>query len=422
MPPKSHCDEFKRSLIIDAGKAGGQSRLDEGTGVDIVGVVGIAGARITIVVSALGAGGTEHVVSLVSSHWARLGCAVTVITLEAPTSQPYYDLDPSVSIERLDLPTQKASKLRAAWLVINRLHRLRAVIRRSRPDFVLSFLTRTNVLTLLATTGRKFPVIVSERNNPAMQPFGPLWKWLQLRLYPRAFALVTMTKGALDYFPPGVRRSGRVIANAINLPAVWENRRGNKFLTAVGRLTSQKGFDLLLEAFAKVAPEHPEWKLVIWGEGEARKELEDQRDALGLNDRVEMPGVTARPGLWVETADAFVLSSRYEGWGIALLEAMASGVPVVSFACEWGPTDMIDHGEDGILVPNGDINALAEALSNLMGDSALRTRLAANAEANVRRYDAKHILSQWDSVAVAALEHAGARKTAVKPKVVPVSG
>ncbi|OCP09267.1 MULTISPECIES: glycosyltransferase family 4 protein [unclassified Ensifer] len=396
--------------------------MDEETRADIVGTAGIAGARITIVVSALGAGGTEHVVSLVASHWAGLGCIVTVITLEAPTSQPYYDLDPRVSLERLDLPTQKASKLRAALLVARRLHRLRSVIRRTRPDFVLSFLTRTNVLTLLATRGLPIPVIVSERNNPAVQPFGPFWKWLQLRLYPRAFALVTMTTGALDHFPPAVRRSGRVIANAVNLPAVWQKRRGNNVLTAVGRLTSQKGFDLLLEAFAKVAPEHPEWKLVIWGEGEARKELEAQRDTLGLNDRVEMPGVTARPGIWVETADAFVLSSRYEGWGIALLEAMASGVPVVSFACEWGPTDMIDHGEDGILVPNGDIDALADALSNLMGDSALRTRLAANAEASVRRYDAEHILSQWDAVAVAALEHAGARKTAVKPKVVPVSG
>ncbi|MBD9638705.1 NAD(P)(+) transhydrogenase (Re/Si-specific) subunit beta [Ensifer sp. ENS07] len=384
--------------------------MDRGKGADIVGAAGIAGARITIIVSALGAGGTEHVVSLVASHWARLGCAVTVITLEAPASEPYYKFDPRVAIERLDVPTEKATKLRAAWLVARRLYRLRSTITRSRPDFVLSFLTRTNVLALVATRGLGLPVIVSERNNPAVQPFGPLWKWLQLRLYPRAFALVTMTKGALDYFSPEVRRHGRVIPNAINLPAGWENRRGNKMLTAVGRLTRQKGFDLLLEAFARIADTHPDWKLVIWGEGEGRTELEAQRDALGLRDRVEMPGLTAKPGLWLETADAFVLSSRYEGWGIVLLEAMAAGLPVVSFACDWGPTDMIADGEDGILVPNGDIAALADALSNLMADEALRARLAANAEANVRRYDAAHILSQWDAVALSALEHASARK------------
>lgn len=396
--------------------------MDRGKGADIVGAAGIAGARITIIVSALGAGGTEHVVSLVASHWARLGCAVTVITLEAPASEPYYKFDPRVAIERLDVPTEKATKLRAAWLVARRLYRLRSTITRSRPDFVLSFLTRTNVLALVATRGLGLPVIVSERNNPAVQPFGPLWKWLQLRLYPRAFALVTMTKGALDYFSPEVRRHGRVIPNAINLPAGWENRRGNKMLTAVGRLTRQKGFDLLLEAFARIADTHPDWKLVIWGEGEARTELEAQRDALGLRDRVEMPGLTAKPGLWLETADAFVLSSRYEGWGIVLLEAMAAGLPVVSFACDWGPTDMIADGEDGILVPNGDIAALADALSNLMADEALRARLAANAEANVRRYDAAHILSQWDAVALSALEHASARKMPVKPYPAKAAG
>jgi glycosyltransferase involved in cell wall biosynthesis len=396
--------------------------LDQGTGADIVGAPGIAGARVTIIVSALGAGGTEHVVSLVASHWARLGCAVTVITLEAPASEPYYNLDPRVAIRRLDVPVQKASKLQAAWLVIRRLHRLRAVIRNSRPDFVLSFLTRTNVLTLLATRGLRLPVIVSERNNPAVQPFGPLWKWLQLRLYPRAFTLVTMTKGALDYFAPEIRRHGRVIPNAINLPAGWEDRRGNNVLTAVGRLTRQKGFDLLLEAFARITDRHPDWKLVIWGEGEARTELEAQRDALGLRDRVEMPGLTARPGLWLETADAFVLSSRYEGWGIVLLEAMAARLPVVSFACDWGPTDMIADGEDGILVPDGDVTALADALSSVMGDETLRTRLAANAQANVQRYDAEHVLSQWDAVALSALEHASARKKQVNPYPAKAAG
>ncbi len=396
--------------------------MDQGTGADIVGAAGIAGARITIIVSALGAGGTEHVVSLVASHWAGLGCAVTVITLEAPTSEPYYNLDPRVSIRRLDVPVQKASKLQAAWLVIRRLHRLRAVIRNSRPDFVLSFLTRTNVLTLLATRGLRLPVIVSERNNPAVQPFGPLWKWLQLRLYPRAFTLVTMTKGALDYFSPEIRRQGRVIPNAVNLPAGWEDRRGNNVLTAVGRLTRQKGFDLLLEAFARITDRHPDWKLVIWGEGEARTELEAQRDALGLRDRVEMPGLTARPGLWLETADAFVLSSRYEGWGIVLLEAMAARLPVVSFACDWGPTDMIADGEDGILVPDGDVTALADALSSVMGDETLRTRLAANAQANVQRYDAEHVLSQWDAVALSALDQSSARKRASNPTALPASG
>ncbi|MCA1439302.1 glycosyltransferase family 4 protein [Ensifer sp. IC4062] len=391
--------------------------MDERADTQVVGASSISGARVAIVVSALGAGGTEHVVSLVANHWTRLGCAVTVITLEEPTAKPYYELDPRISINRLGLPNQRASKLQATWLVLKRIHRLRSAIQRSRPDFVLSFLTRTNVLTLLATTGLALPVVVSERNNPALQPFGPFWKWLQLLLYPRAFGLVTMTKGALDYFPSAVRRKGWVIANAVDLPIGWQNRRGNNILTAVGRLTRQKGFDLLLEAFAKIASKRPEWKLVIWGEGNARKELEALRDALGLTDRVEMPGVTERSGLWLETADVFVLSSRYEGWGIALLEAMAAGVPVVSFACEWGPTDMVRHGEDGILVSSGDVNALAEALANVLGDGALRMRLAANAKASAKRYSSEHILSQWDALASSALQRSASQSAAMMSRV-----
>ncbi len=178
-----------------------------------------------------------------------------------------------------------------------------------------------------------------------------------------------------------------------------------QYLGAVGRLTRQKGFDLLIEAFARIATRHPEWKLVIWGEGDDRKSLEALRDALDLRDRVELPGVTQRPGLWVETADVFVLSSRYEGWGIVLLEAMAAGLPVVSFACEWGPSDMVKHGEDGILVPSNNVDALAEALSRMLGDGELRSRLAANAEASAKRYLPERILSQWDAVASSALKH-----------------
>ncbi|MEY9324704.1 glycosyltransferase family 4 protein [Sinorhizobium fredii] len=366
----------------------------------------IAGARITIIVPALGAGGTEHVVNLIANHWNSIGCTVTLITLEPSDAQPYYDFDPEIAVVRLGVPPRKASKLRSALLVLQRLRRLRSAIRRSRPDFVLSFLTRTNVLTLLATIGFAVPVVVSERNNPASQPFGPFWRWLQKNLYPRAFGLVTMTQGALDYFPSNIRRNGWVIANPVDLPPDWQNRRGKCILAAVGRLTHQKGFDLLLDAFSRIADAHPEWNLVIWGEGEDRHRLEALRDALGLQKRVNMPGITERPGLWIETADAFVLSSRYEGWGIVLLEAMAAGLPVVSFECDWGPRVMITAQSDGILVPREDVEALAKALDRILADRELREQLGARAAASAQRYTPDQILAEWDVLASCVLKQA----------------
>lgn len=358
--------------------------------------------RTTIVVPALGAGGTEHVVSLVANHWSRQGHEVTIITFEAPTSEAYYPIDPHIDIWRLGGAGRPRSNLHSGLMAFRRMRKLAAALRASRPTFILSFLTRTNVLTLLAGWRLGVPIIVSERNNPELQPVGRGWKRLQRWLYPRAFGLVTMTRGALETFPPIMRKRGWVVPNASDLPPGWNSRRQDNTLTAVGRLTHQKGFDLLLEAFAKIAPDLPEWHLRIWGEGEERANLEAQRNRLGLADRVSMPGVTKRPGEWVETADVFVLSSRYEGWGIVLLEAMAAGIPTVSFRCQWGPEEMISDGEDGILVEREDIDALATALGRILRDPLLRYHLGRDAEQSARRFTQERVLAEWDAVAAAA--------------------
>lgn len=360
--------------------------------------------RLAVVLPGLAAGGTERVVSVVANRWAaRPGWHVTLVTLEAPETPSYYPLDARVAVRRLGLPPGRRSKLSAAWQVVHRIARLRRALRAAAPDVVLSFLTRTNVMAVLATRGTGVPVVVSERNNPELQTFGPVWSWLRARLYPRAFCLVTMTQGALDYFPASVRPRGRVIPNPVDLPAGWRERRGGNVLVAVGRLVPQKGFDLLLPAFAEVAHRFPDWTLVIWGEGEERARLERQRDSLGLRDRVTLPGVSERPGIWVETADAFVLSSRYEGWGIVLLEAMSAGLPVVSFDCEWGPRDMVADGVDGLLVPREDVAALARALAAVVGDPSLRARLGTAARASAQRFTPDKVVAGWDRVVGDAL-------------------
>jgi glycosyltransferase involved in cell wall biosynthesis len=358
---------------------------------------------VAILLPGLGAGGSEHVVNLVANHWAHLGFEVTIVTLETPDTKPYYDFAPGISILRVGVPPKRASRLTAAWLVFQRIRRIRRTIRLIKPDFVLSFLTRTNVVALISTLGTGIPVIVSERNNPEAQPFGIGWKWLQTMLYPRAFGLVAMTAGAMAHFPEKMRRRSWIIPNAVDLPADWACKRGEGIVTAVGRLTHQKGFDILLDAFAKIEGAFPGWRLVIWGEGEDREKLEKQRRMLGLEDRVEMPGVTAKPGQWIETADVFVLSSRYEGWGIVLLEAMAAGLPVVSFNCKWGPSAMITDGEDGLLVAPEDAEALAASLARILADVGLRTQLSSRAAETAKRYARDRILEQWDGVARSAL-------------------
>ena len=134
------------------------------------------------------------------------------------------------------------------------------------------------------------PVVVSERSNPQLQSPGRIWNWLRTRLYPRAFGLVTMTEGARDFFPKDVQARTWIIPNPVDLPAEWRERRGRQLLVAVGRLETVKGFDLLLRAFGSIAPSFPDWNLVIWGEGRERDALEQLRNRLGLQNRVELPG------------------------------------------------------------------------------------------------------------------------------------
>ncbi|GMN04235.1 glycosyltransferase family 4 protein [Erythrobacter sp. MTPC3] len=366
--------------------------------------------RVAFVLPGLRAGGSEHVVTFVADRLAERGHAVEIVNFETGEDPPYYTPDPRIDIAYLARPVKRRTKLDAMREIAARISDLRAHFTASKPDLIISFLTRSNVQTILATRGLGIPVIVSERNNPVQQNPGNVWRWLRRRTYPMADGLVTMTRGAMECFPPAMRKRSWVIPNM----AEWGTTAAKpaetgetKVLTAVGRLTHQKGFDLLLHAFSKIADNHPEWTLRIWGEGADRADLEALRSNLALNDRVELPGVTSVPGEWIETADAFVLSSRFEGWGLVLGEAMAAGLPAVSFACDFGPEDMITHGDDGLLVPDGDVDALADALSRLMRDEPLREKLGARARETSQQFQPAKIGEKWTDMIEGFLTEAG---------------
>jgi glycosyltransferase involved in cell wall biosynthesis len=274
---------------------------------------------------------------------------------------------------------------------------------------VVSLLTRSNVIAVLAATSLGIPVIVSERNNPVRQRPGIVWRALRRYTYARAFGLITMTRGALECFPPVMRPRSWVIPNMADYQT-FKPRFDNKVkvMTAVGRLVDQKGFDLLIESWAQIADRPPDWLLRIWGEGPDRVALETLARDLGVADSVEMPGVSSAPGRWIEEADAFVLSSRFEGWGLVLGEAMAAGLPCVSFDCSFGPADMITDGKDGLLIEEGNIEAMAEALSRLMAGDAIRAHLGKNAASAADRFAPEHIGGIWENTIRGALEEAHA--------------
>jgi glycosyltransferase involved in cell wall biosynthesis len=177
----------------------------------------------------------------------------------------------------------------------------------------------------------------------------------------------------------------------------------------MGRLHVAKRFDRLIAAFAATASANPGWDLEIWGEGPLRANLEAQVRDCGLDGRVRLPGSTRNPTTAMQRAGIFVLSSEYEGFPLALTEAMACGMPVISFRCPSGPSDLIRDGVDGILVPPGDVAALAGAIQRLMRDSDLRTRLAARAPDVLKRFSLERVMGLWERTiddVVAARAHA----------------
>ena len=371
--------------------------------------------RIALVITALGAGGAERVIIGLANAWAARGREAALITFEPPGTTPYYELDERVALRQLGVASASRPIWRAIWQGARRVGALRRSLRTIEPDVTISFLAKINVLTVLATRGLGLPVIVSERNNPERQRFRATWRWLRARLYGVAYCVVTPSRGVLESFPRAIRARGRVIPNPVDLTPPRRRLPGTRRLVAVGRLVHQKGFDLLLRAFAKFAPAHPEWTLIIWGEGDQRRRLEALRAELGLHEQVQLPGLTERPGEWLEEAEIFVLSSRFESFGNVVTEAMVAALPVVAFDCPWGPGEILRDGEDGLLVPPEDVDALAAALRRLILDPDLRRRLGQAGARNVRRFHSDAVVAQWDALigeAVAAARETGAVRVA----------
>jgi glycosyltransferase involved in cell wall biosynthesis len=262
----------------------------------------------------------------------------------------------------------------------------------------------------LACRGLGVPVVISERNNPAQQKVRPAWSLGRRWLYRLADRMVTPTQGVLACFPEPIRHRAEVIPNPLAvstiLPKPMAGRRP-KALIAAGRLDHQKGFDLLLHAFKQVADRFPDWMLVIRGEGPERAALESLRDALGLADRVSLPGVTASPTEWVCEGSIFVLSSRYEGFANVVTEAMLAGLPIVAFNCPFGPGEILQHDVDGLLVPPEDLQGLATAMARLMADATTRRQLGQAAATNVRRFQLPEIMAKWDRLVDQLLANRG---------------
>lgn len=327
--------------------------------------------RITLFVPTLRGGGAERVMANLAIEFCERGIDVDLVLLRS--EGPYLrELPTGVRVIDLDAPSLLAG-----------LAALARYLRRERPLAMLTAMNHANVGAMLAAllSRSRVPIVVSEHNAASVsldQEPGiktAVLKMLMRALYPRARNIVAVSKGVADdlgsllHIDAGRIRvipnpivNGKILALAeqpVSHP--WLSDKSVPVVLAVGRLTLQKDFETLLRAFGKAAKQRP-MRLMILGEGELRNNLESLVAELGLNQVVALPGFVDNPYAYMKRADMFVLSSRWEGFGNVLVEAMACGAPVISTDCPSGPAEILENGKWGKLVPVGDADALALAM------------------------------------------------------------
>ena len=344
---------------------------------------------IVFVTSAMGRGGAERVISILAEHYRKKGYKVYIVMLwhnivgyELHSDIEIVDMSLEGGITLKNLPKQ--------------IKNLKKFLKELKPQVVLSFIYINNVVTYFATKRLNLRFIPSERNDPSLEKRNFLLRYLINKSYTKSNITIQQTERSKNYFPKKVRKNSVVIPNPISVKTVVQDKR-EKLVVTAGRLEPQKNHKMLINAFAKFNKIHPDFKLIIYGEGSLREELENQIQTLGLTERVLLPGNVENIHEKMSNALIFALSSDFEGLSNALLEAMMMGLTCVSTNCA-GADEAIENGVNGILVPIKDEEAFSKCLCELAENEEYCLSLGEKARETSQRYSFDNVLSLWDAV------------------------
>jgi glycosyltransferase involved in cell wall biosynthesis len=376
-----------------------------------------------IVINAYGKGGTTRTTLDTASRLAARH-DVEVVSLNRHRDATMYPLDPRVRLRHLvDVravgnraarPTMPGRASRWARLLARipsvleplggnrdpRLsllsdYRLAREIRGMRDGVLIG--TRPSINLAIAWLARRSVYAVGQEHQ-YLHLWQPALQRAVARAYPRFDAVTALTRMDVANYRQ-ILPGGLLVSHVPNaVPAVGSAHSplSSTVVVAVGRLAPQKGFDLLIEAFGLVAERHPEWSLHIYGGGPLRDRLAEQIERAGLGGTIVLKGFSRTLPARLAGASIFALSSRFEGFSLALVEAMGVGLPPVAFACPCGPIEILTNDGDGLLVPPGDIEALAKGICSLIEDPQRRAELGAAARRSVAAYSVEAIDLRWE--------------------------
>jgi glycosyltransferase involved in cell wall biosynthesis len=377
-----------------------------------------------LLVSAWGMGGTIRAAINLAGYLADHH-DVEIVSTYVRRGHAYFPIDPRVKVTALE--DQRAGAIpRRAQPLYRVLRRFGSVLYH-RADFRAHNHNLWTDLQLARKLHRQTGIVIASRpahNLMVAQLAGPGLitvglEQMNLRSHKRslrkAMARRYRTLDALAVLTEQDRGEYTAAMNG-GAPPIWripntvreieppQADTGAKRILAAGRYTPQKGFDYLIHAFAPVAEAHPDWELVIFGNGVARKRLEASVEELGLGDRVTLAPPTEQLAAEMTRASIYVLSSRFEGFPLVLIEAMAKGMAVVAFDCPTGPADIVDDHRNGLLVPAKDVEGLTAAMREMVSDEELRRRCAAAALESARDYTMAAVGPKWDEMLQALVQ------------------
>ena len=354
--------------------------------------------KVLFLISALSSGGAARVLTLLANHFsARPDYRVSVVTHVRGAG---YSVSETVDWMALFEPAEiKGTLVNKIWRRLVYWPRLISSISRSRPDVVVVFLRGMNWRGIAACRLLRVRVVVTEHTNHLAET--GFWSWVERRLsYKLANHLVVLSEFDREHYARYLQNVS-LVPNPRSFDSSETVVERAPIILGVGDLDRWriKGFDTLIEIFARLAGAFPEWRLRLVGPGvDGLSELEHRAVAAGVADRVEFPGFSRNIDLEMQRSEVFALTSRHEGFAMVLLEAMSQGCACISFDCNSGPADLLARGECGLLVPDQDANAMEAGLRLLMGSESLRAQFGRAGVRNSANYSFEKIAPMWTAI------------------------
>lgn len=348
-----------------------------------------------------GPGGLERVLSVKASHFSKvMDHEVHILTLNDSQETPFFNFHSSIFRHNLDL------KKSAIPYTLGYLRGIKKTIADIKPDIVLVCDDGLKGMVLPRLISKRVPMVYERHvsrnisikgDNPTLATKFKTKLLFKLMEWggSKYDAFVVLTHGNLREWN---LKNLKVIPNPLSFVPTKDTLERNKTVIAVGKHSFQKGYDLLIDVWRRVSPKFPEWKLEIYGTKHSNFSIEPLISKYNLESSVHLYNPTQDIEKKFKKASIHVLSSRFEGFGMVITEAMACGIPSIAFDCPHGPSDIITDNFDGILVDNGNIVAMAMALEKLMGNETRRKEMGINAKESINRYRIDNIAKQWDGL------------------------